>query len=141
LFTADAVQGEGTRPGSYPYYFDAARYRQSLTKLAGLPARLLCLGHAYHGGTLTNTPTRANAEAKAFLQTSMEVSDTIHRTVAAVMQRLPAASKREVAFGALADLVYEFPQLRVRRTDMPLLAGPTLLAHMEAVQNQTYPAP
>jgi hypothetical protein len=69
----------------------------------------------------------------------MEVSDTIHRTIAAVMQRLPIASKREVASAALADLVYEIPQLRSRRTDMPLLAGPTLLAHMEAVRTGTYP--
>jgi hypothetical protein len=102
---------------------------------------MLCLGHAYHGGTLTNTPIRVNGEAKVFLQTSMEVSDTLHRTVAAVMQRLPIASKREVASAALADLIYEIPQLRSRSTDMPLLAGPTLLAHMDAVRNETYPAP
>jgi glyoxylase-like metal-dependent hydrolase (beta-lactamase superfamily II) len=141
LFTADAVQGQGARPGSYPYYFDAANYRRSLSKLAALHSRILCLGHAYHGGTLMNTPTRANADAKAFLQASTEVSDTIHRTVAAVMERLPIASKRELAFAALAELVYEIPQLRLRRTDMPLLAGPTLLAHMEAVRTGTYPAP
>jgi glyoxylase-like metal-dependent hydrolase (beta-lactamase superfamily II) len=139
LFTGDAAQGQGARPGSYPYYFDAASYRRSLSKLAALQTRLLCLGHAYHGGTLINTPTRGGMESQVFLQTSMEVADTIHRTIATVMQRLPIASKREVAFAALADLVYEIPQLRVRRTDMPLLAAPTLLAHMDAVRNETYP--
>jgi glyoxylase-like metal-dependent hydrolase (beta-lactamase superfamily II) len=139
LFTADAVQGQGARPGSYPYYFDAGNYRRSLDKLAALQCRTLCLGHAYHGGTLTNTPVRRNADAKAFVQTSMEVSDTIQRVIASVMQRLPIASKREVASAALADLIYDIPQLRLRRTDMPLLAGPTLLAHMDAVRNETYP--
>jgi glyoxylase-like metal-dependent hydrolase (beta-lactamase superfamily II) len=139
LFTADAVQGQGARPGSYPYYFDAASYRQSLSKLDALQPRVLCAGHAYHGGTLSNLPTRTGADAKAFLEASMDVADTIHRTIAAVMRRLPIASKREVAFAALAELIYEIPQLRVRRTDMPLLAGPTLLAHMEAVRMGTYP--
>jgi glyoxylase-like metal-dependent hydrolase (beta-lactamase superfamily II) len=139
LFCGDAVQGQGAWAGGYPSYLDAASYRRSLQRLAALESRLLCLGHAYHGGALINTPTREAGEARALLETSMAVADTIHRTVAAVMRRLPIASKREVACAALADLVYEIPQLRLRRTDMPLLAAPTLLAHMEAVRTGSYP--
>ena len=138
LFTADAVQGQGARPGSYPYYFDAPRYRRSLVTLAQMDCRMLCLGHAYHGGTLVNLPIRKEAEARAFLQASLQVADTIHSTIAAVMRCHPAASEREIALSALDQLVYEIPQLRLRQTQFPLLAGPTLLAHIEAARAGSY---
>jgi hypothetical protein len=47
---------------------------------------------------------------------------------------------REIAFAALAELLYEIPQLRTCRTGMPMLAGPTLLAHIESAMAGTYPA-
>jgi glyoxylase-like metal-dependent hydrolase (beta-lactamase superfamily II) len=140
LFTGDAVQGQGSRPGSYPYYFDAPTYRESLMKLSALDARTLCLGHAYHGGTLVNTPVRHGADVRAFLEASVAVADTIHGAVAAAVRRLESASKREIALAALDELLYEIPQLRLRLTGMPLLAGPTLLAHIEAALAGTYPA-
>jgi glyoxylase-like metal-dependent hydrolase (beta-lactamase superfamily II) len=139
-FTGDAVQGQGARPGSYPYYFDAPSYRRSLARLQEMDCRVLCLGHAFHGGTLINAPTRTGASAKAFLQAAVHVADTIHGAVAAVMKMLPQASRRKIALAALAELLYEIPQLRLRPTGMPLLAGPTLLAHIEAVEAGTYPA-
>lgn len=138
LFTADSVQGQGGRPGSYPYYFDAPSYRRSLAKLSRLDFRMICLGHAFHGGTLVNLPIRQGAEARAFLEASMHVADTIHRTVEEVMKRRPGATKREIALAALDELVYEIPQLRVRQTAFPLLAGPTLLAHIVAVRDGSY---
>jgi len=49
------------------------------------------------------------------------------------------ATKREIAQAALDELVYDIPQLRVRQAGFPLLAGPTLLTHMEAVTAGTYP--
>jgi len=140
LFTGDAVQGQGARLGSYPYYFDAPRYRRSLRKLQELDCPTLCLGHAFHGGTLMNSPLRAGLEARAFLQDSMEVADTIHRAVGAALQQGPGLSKRETALAALSELLYEIPQLRLRRTGMPLLAGPTLLSHIEAAMEGSYPA-
>jgi glyoxylase-like metal-dependent hydrolase (beta-lactamase superfamily II) len=138
-FTGDAVQGQGGRPGSYPYYFDAPSYRRSLKKLSDLDCRTLCLGHAYLGGTLINAPTRHGAEAQAFLQASVTVADTIHGAVAQAVKRQPRASKRDIALDALSELLYEIPQLRLRETGMPLLAGPTLLAHIEAVLAGNYP--
>ena len=139
LFTADSVQGQGARPGSYPYYFDAPSYRRSLAKLSQLDFRMVCLGHAFHGGTLMNLPIRQGAEATAFLEASMQVADTIHRAIAWVMQSRPGAPNREIALAALDDLVNDIPQLRVRQTGFPLLAGPTLLAHIEAIKSGTYP--
>lgn len=139
LFTADSVQGQGARPGSYPYYFDAPSYRLSLAKLGQLDFRMICLGHAFHGGTLVNLPIRQGAEARAFLEASMQTADTIHRAVVKVMKGRSGATKREIALTVLDELIYEIPQLRLRQTGFPLLAGPTLLAHIEAVVSGTYP--
>lgn len=100
---------------------------------------MLCLGYAFHGGTLLNWPTRRGADAKAFLHASQAVADTMHRAVANALRGLPSARKREIALAALDDLLYEIPQLRLRTTGMLMLAGPTLLAHIEAVQAGTYP--
>jgi hypothetical protein len=55
------------------------------------------------------------------------------------MQNRPGAPNREIALAALDELVNDIPQLRVRQTGFPLLAGPTLLAHIEAVKSGTYP--
>jgi len=139
LFTADSIQGMGARPGSYPYYFDACSYRRSLTKVSGLDVRMLCLGHAFQGGTLVNHPVRRGNEVQAFIQASLGVADTIHRAVAGAVRRRGPGSKRDIALAALDELVYEIPQLRLRLTGMPLLAGPTLLAHIEALRAGTYP--
>jgi len=140
LFTADSVQGQGARPGAFPYYFDAPSYCTSLNKLRRLDCWMLCLGHAYHGGTLVNAPVREGAEAKALLEASAQVADTIHRAVAAVVKRMPDAPDREVAQAALNELLYDIPQVRSRLTGFPLLGGPTLLAHLDAVKAGTYPA-
>lgn len=140
LFTADSIQGMGARPGGYPYYFDACAYRRSVAMVSGLGVRMLCLGHAFQGGTLVNHPVRRGGEVTAFLQASLGVADTIHRAVAEALRRRPQGTRREIALAALDELLYEIPQLRLRGTGMPLLAGPTLLAHIEAASAGTYPA-
>ena len=139
FFTADSVQGQGARMGAFPYYFDATSYRESLARLSQMESRMLCLGHAYHGGTLVNLPIREGAEARAFIRTSLQVADTIHRTVAGLMKERPEATEREIGLAALDELLYEIPQLRHRQTGFPLLGGPTLLAHIDAVRAGTYP--
>jgi len=89
LFTADSIQGMGARPGGYPYYFDARAYRRSVAMVSGLGVRMLCLGHAFQGGTLVNHPVRRGGEVTAFLQASLGVADTIHRAVAEALRRRP----------------------------------------------------
>jgi glyoxylase-like metal-dependent hydrolase (beta-lactamase superfamily II) len=140
LFTGDCVQGQGSRAGGYPYYFDAVAYRNSLAKLAVLDFRMLCLGHAFQGGTLVNEPVRRGEGAKDFMRVSLEVADSIHAAVAEAMRQHPGAGKREIARAAIDELVYVIPQLRLRSTGLPLMAGPALVAHMEAVAAGNYPA-
>jgi glyoxylase-like metal-dependent hydrolase (beta-lactamase superfamily II) len=62
LLAGDGVPGMGSRPGAYPLYFDACTYRRSLAKLSQMDFRMMCLGHAYLGGTLVNNPIREGAD-------------------------------------------------------------------------------
>ena len=55
------------------------------------------------------------------------------------MRRKPLGGRQEIALGGLDELLHEIPQLRLRLTGMPLLAGLTLLAHIEAVRAGTFP--
>ena len=140
LLTGDGIQGQGSRPGGYPLYHDASNYRRSLKQLMSLNCRTLCLGHAYLGGTLLNHPVRRGSEVHMFIQAAITTADTIHKAVTDAMRKRSHASKREIAFAALDELLYEIPQLRLRRTGMPVLAGPTLLAHIESALGGTYPS-
>ncbi len=139
LLTGDAVQGQGSRPGVYPLYSNATEYRRSLAGLLRLDPRVLCLGHAFQGGGAINDPTRRGEDARAFLLDSLHTADQIHRAVAGAAGRMPGTTKREILLGALAELIYQIPQLLVRETGMPGWAGPTLLAHLEAVREGSYP--
>lgn len=140
LLTGDAIQGQGSKPGGYPLYFDAPDYRRSLDVLAELDFRLLCLGHAYLGGSLVNAPVRSRDEGRMLLRESMQVADILHGAVTEAIARKPNASKGEIALGALSELIYHIPTLLVRETRMPLSAGPTLLAHIDAAHSGEYPS-
>ncbi len=140
LISGDAIQGQGSRPGGYPYYFNARDYRRSLAALSKLDIRTICAGHAFLGGTLVNSPVRTGSGVALFLQESIRVADTIHKAAAEAIRHKPGASKRELAFAALSELIYQIPQLLVRQTSMPLHAGPVLLAHIDAALEGNYPA-
>jgi uncharacterized membrane protein YccC len=104
-----------------------------------LDGRLLCLGHAYLGGTLVNNPVRVGSEVGAFIRAAASTADTIHRAALAAIEKRPRGSRREMALAALDELLYEIPQLRLRGTGMPVLAGPTLLTHIESALASSYP--
>ena len=139
VLAADAVQGQGSRAGGYPYYFDAIRYRESVARLSSLDCQTLCLSHGYVGGGPISDPTRRGSDVRAFLDESARVADAIQKAVEMALARLPGASRREIALDALRELVYELPQQRVRETDMPSHAGPALNAHIEAALSGGYP--
>ncbi|MGI5835908.1 MAG: MBL fold metallo-hydrolase [Chloroflexota bacterium] len=140
LFTGDAIQGLGSRPGSYPLYFDAPNYRNSLETLAQLDFRLLCLGHAYLGGSPINEPTRTAEDGRLLLSESKRAADCLHRAVSDAIDRKPSASQGEIAIEALSELAYHIPQLLVRQTRIPIHGGPTLVAHIDAAKMGSYPS-
>src|SRR4029079_2785924 len=49
VFSGDAVQGHGWRPGTAPIYHDLA-YVESLGRIEGLSAQVLCMGHTFGWG-------------------------------------------------------------------------------------------
>lgn len=140
LFTGDAVQGQGARVGVYPLYSDASDYRRTLSTLLRLEVRSLFLGHAFVGGGIINDPTRVGDDARAFVLDSVRVADTIHRAIARGVRQMPGASEREIVREALSELIYHVPQLLVRETGMPGWAGPTLVAHIQALAGGDYPS-
>lgn len=140
LLTGDAVQGQGLKPGGYPYYFDAPTYRRSLSTMEQLNPQLVCMGHAFGGGGCISDPTRRGEDAAAIVRESMRVSDVIHQAVSAALEDKPGATRREIALAALADLVYDLPQWRLHETQMPSHAGPTMFTHVEAAMAGSYTA-
>ena len=83
--------------------------------------------------------TQTGADAKGFIQDAIRIADTIHRAVVEAMKGMPGASKPEIARGALAELMYSYPLLLVRDTHMPRSAAPTMLAHINAALDGSYP--
>lgn len=140
LFAGDAVQGQGSRPGGFPYYFDAVAYRRSLATIAELGVDTLCMSHGYIGGGPISDATRRGDDVREILRESTRVADAIQSAVAKALERNPARSRREVAVEALDDLLYEIPQVRLRDTRMPASAGPALNTHIDAVLGGGYPA-
>jgi glyoxylase-like metal-dependent hydrolase (beta-lactamase superfamily II) len=138
LFSADGVQGQGARPGSFPYIFDAAAYKKSLLKVIDISPRTLCLGHGYHGGSLTNNPIRTGDDVSAFLQESLDVTNAIYSAAKKVAKEKPATTP-DWARKVLDELLFDIPQMRLRLTGMPLLAPPTLLSHINAFRAGDYP--
>ena len=131
LFSADGIQGQGARPGSFPYVFDVKSYRASLAKARDLRPNQLCLGHAYNGGSLVNDPVRQGEDAVKFLKCSIDVAELILASTEKAVKEHKEAGARELAKIILDDLLYDIPQLRIRQTGFPLLAGPTLLSSIK----------
>ncbi len=140
LFTSDAVQGQGSRPGGFPYYFDASSYRRSLARIADLDYDTLGMGHGYIGGGPISDATRTGEDARAFLQESIRIADAIDFAVSAAIRRMPGVPRRQIALAALDDLLFEVPQVRRRATQMPPSGGPALGTHIEAALAGTYPS-
>ena len=140
LFTGDSIQGQGPRPGTLPVYLNAADYRRSMAALRSLDIRLMCMGHTFVGPAFINDPTLGAGDCQPIIEESIWAADSVHAAVAAAVQRMPGAGKREIAQAALSELIYEIPLLLVRKTRMPAPAGPMLLSHIEAAQANQYPS-
>jgi glyoxylase-like metal-dependent hydrolase (beta-lactamase superfamily II) len=141
LLAGDGAPGMGSRPGAYPLYFDACNYRRSLAKLSQMDFRMMCLGHAYLGGTVVNNPIRTGADCGLFLKGAIQTADTIHKAAADAVRRMPGASKGELALAMVSELVYStIPLVLVRKTGMPGAAPAAFASHIEAALNGSYPA-
>ncbi len=105
LFSADAIQGRGSRPGGLPLVFDdAAAYRVGLDRLAALRPRVLCMGHAFVWSREPRQPVRRGDEVQVTIDESRQVIDQVRAAVARALAAHPAAPFLEVARAAMAEL-------------------------------------
>jgi glyoxylase-like metal-dependent hydrolase (beta-lactamase superfamily II) len=132
VFSGDAVQGHGWKPGNGPVYHDAV-YIDSLARIESLRAETLCMGHTFGWSGVLNDPVRRGAEIAQTLHSSRQVSQVIDQAAAhALAERgmnAPFADLAEVAF---REMVYDLPITWDRRTIIPPSAGGAIRAHLEA---------
>ena len=139
VFSGDAVQGHGWRPGNGPVYHDAV-YLHSLDRIGALGAETLCMGHAFGWSGVLNDPVRRGPEIAATLESSRRTSAVIERAAAlALEQRGPDAPFVELAQIAFREMVYDLPITFDRQTIVPPSVGGAIRAHLEA-QGWHHPA-
>lgn len=137
LLAGDAVQG------THPFYVTASDYRRSLADLARLEKlSLLCLGHTHASGEAVNEPTLRDAEARQLLEDAIQSADGLHEVVAKVVKNRPRASTTELtreAYARVAEQIYHIPAGMALGMGMHWAAAITLLAHVEAALEGSYP--
>jgi glyoxylase-like metal-dependent hydrolase (beta-lactamase superfamily II) len=132
VFSGDAVQGHGWRPGQGPIYHDAA-YLSSLDRIGALGAQTLCMGHTFGWSGVLNDPVRRGPEIAATLESSRQASAVIERAAALALERRgPDAPFIELAEIAFREMVYDLPITFDRQTVVPPSAGGAIRAHLEA---------
>lgn len=132
VFSGDAVQGHGWRPGLGPVYHDAV-YLDSLDRIGALDAETLCMGHTFGWSGVLNDPVRRGPEIAATLESSRRTSAVIERAAAlALEQRGPDAPFIELAEIAFREMVYDLPITFDRQTIVPPSVGGAIRAHLEA---------
>ena len=89
LFSGDAVNGRGTRPGGYPLYFGPRAYASSLRRLRDMPIRTLAQAHRYRWSAPTNEPVRTGAEVNQTLDDALAAWQAIDTAVRAELARDP----------------------------------------------------
>ncbi len=136
LFTGDAVQARGWRPGVLPLYYEVS-YLDSIKRIRELAPRLLCMGHAFQWSGVINDPVRLGQEVEATLKDSLEASAIIDQAVRQVLAELPGASFRELAEAALREIVNDLPAQFDRRTGLPPSSAAAINAHLESYRGLT----
>jgi hydroxyacylglutathione hydrolase len=88
LFTGDAVQGLGSRPGQLPLIFDDSHaYRATIVRLSEVRFKALCLGHDFCGLTLETgrSPVRAGEAARVYLEQSGQAAKAIEEAMRSIL--------------------------------------------------------
>ncbi|MDA8216706.1 MAG: MBL fold metallo-hydrolase [Dehalococcoidales bacterium] len=134
LFTGDALQGRGNRPGVLPLYFYAAEYLRTAERIREVPAQTVCMAHGYHAGSGPNLPVRRGAEAASVAKDSLAVARLIDRAVAEAMAAGEAGPPVAFAKAVLSRLQYDLPVMLDRETSVPLQSLSCIMAHRELRQ-------
>jgi glyoxylase-like metal-dependent hydrolase (beta-lactamase superfamily II) len=132
VFTGDAVQGHGWKPGNAPTYHDIV-YLQSLERIGALGAQTMCMGHTMIWSGVLNDPVRRGDEIAGTLASSRYASRIFDQAVAfAIKQHGIGAPFAVLAETAFREIVYDLPYPFDRRTVFPLSAGGPIRTHLVA---------
>lgn len=128
-FAGDAVQGYGSKPGTFPLYYTARGYEQSMQRLASLRIETLALAHRYLWSQESRDAIRSGKAAEQTVQDSIVVTQMIHQAVQEARKAHAGAEFLEVALAATQALAAEMPFTIEPRTGLPTGLPATLFAH------------
>jgi hydroxyacylglutathione hydrolase len=96
LFSGDAISGRGSRAPSFPLYFDASDYINTLERVRGVPVKTLAQAHRYRWSAPTLEAIRTGAEVRQTLDDSIAAWQAIDDAVRATLQADPKLSFPEL---------------------------------------------
>lgn len=98
--------------------------------------------NTHASGEAASEPTLRDAEARQLLEDAIRWADGLHEIVARVVKNRPQASKAELtreAYARVAEQIYHIPAGLALGMGMHWAAAITLLAHVEAALEGSYP--
>lgn len=128
-FIGDAVQGYGSKPGTFPLYYTARGYEQSMRRLASLGIETLALAHRYLYTNDARDALRSGKEAEQTVEDSIHVVRMIDQAVAESLKMHSGAGFLPVALAATQALAAEMPFSIEPRSGLPTGLPATLFAH------------
>lgn len=128
-FVGDAVQGFGSKPGTFPLYYTASGYEQSMLRLASLDIETLALAHRYLRTGESRDALRSGKVAEQTVRDSISVVRMIHQAVQDAVKAHSGAGFLPVALAATQALAAEMPFSVDPRTGLPTGLPATLYAH------------
>ncbi|MDE2838992.1 MAG: MBL fold metallo-hydrolase [Chloroflexota bacterium] len=128
-FVGDAVQGYGSKPGTFPLYYTARGYEQSMQRLASLQIETLVLAHRYLWTQDARDALRSGKAAEQTVQDSIAVTQMIHQAVQEALRAHAGAGFLPVALAATQALAAEMPFTIEPRTGLPTGLPATLYSH------------
>ncbi len=128
-FVGDAVQGLGSKPGTFPLYYSARRYEQSMRRLASLGIDTLALAHRYLWSQESRDALRGGEAAEQTVRDSLDVGQMIDRAVQEALKAHGGADFCTIAQAATRTLAAEMPFSVEPRTGLPTGLPATLYAH------------
>lgn len=128
-FVGDAVQGWGSRVGSWPLYSDPTAYRASLASLAERRPGRLAMAHGYQCGLPFNRLVLEGTDVEAALELSMRIVGLVDRELAGLQTAHAPLDPVGSAQRIVRSLLHEVPAREEVGTGLPNHAGMTLRAH------------
>ena len=128
-FVGDAVQGLGSKPGTFPLYYTARGYEHSMRRLASLGIETLALAHRYLWTHDARDALRTGKDAEQTVQDSINVVQMIDQAVEESLKAHAGAGFLAVALAATQALAAEMPFTVDPRTGLPTGLPATFFAH------------